>query len=104
MIDDVRQLLGEQTNVERVCDTPCAWWRKIQLEVTSRVPRKRCYSTVFANSQVVEHSTKLPCSRGPLAVRRFFFAGGRCGDDRLFAVVFLGTLKQMHQRQRRILH
>ena len=93
MIDDVRQLLGEQTNVERVRNTPRAWWCKIQLEVTCRVPGKRRDATVFAYSHLVEHAAKLARARSPLAVRRFLFTGGRCGHDGLFAVILLGALK-----------
>ena len=104
VIDDVRQLLGKQTNVECVRNTPRARWRKIQLEVTSRVPSKRGNTTVFANSQLVEHTAKLARARSPLAVRGFLFACCRCSNDGLFAVILLGALKQMHQSQRRILH
>ena len=31
VIDDVRQLLGKQTNVECVCNTTRAWWGEVQL-------------------------------------------------------------------------
>ena len=56
MVGDVRQLFWKQSNVERMRNTTCAWWRKVQLKMARGVPCKCCNATVFANAQLVEHS------------------------------------------------
>ena len=104
VIDDVRELLRKQTEVQGVKHTAGAWCREIQLQVSSRVPRQCGNATMFGDLQVVEHSTQQPCAIGPLAVRRAYLAVGRSGDDSLASAVTLGTFKQMHERELRWLH
>ncbi len=104
MVCDICQLLWKQSNVESVRDTTRAWWSKIQLEVARCIPCKCCNTTVLADAQLVEDSAKLTSARRPLTICCAFATSRSCCDDFFTAVILLGTLKQMHQREWCLLH
>ena len=55
MIDDVSQLFGEQSNIQRMQNTPTTRRSKIQLEMALRVPCKSGDATIGRYPQCVEY-------------------------------------------------
>ena len=96
VIHNVGKLLWEQANVQRVRNTTCARWRKIQLEVSCGIPRKRCNATILRNTQLVQHSTKLTRARSPFAICGALNAGGCRSGNGFFTVILLSTFKNVH--------
>ena len=96
VIHDVGKLLGEQPNVQRVSNSTCARWRKVQLEVSCGIPCKRGNATILRNAQLVQYSTKLTRARSPFAICRALNACGSGSSDGLFAVILLSTFKNVH--------
>ena len=104
MVHDVRQLLGEQTNVERVKNATRAGGGKVQLEVALRVPGKRGDAAVGRDPEIVEHSPEATGSLGPLAVRDAGTSARVRRHHRLVTVVLLGPVEEVDDRQRCVLH
>ena len=66
VVRDVRNLLGEKADIERVQHAAGAGRREAELEMTRRVPPERGDSPVGGNAQCVEHSTKRSCALRPV--------------------------------------
>ncbi len=104
VVHDVGQLLREQPDVQRVQHPAGTRSSKIQLEVTSRVPGKRGDTPVSRDPEGVEHSRQLARPPSKLGVRRALEATRSSGDDLFVPVVSLGSIEEMVDRQRNILH
>ena len=61
-------------------------------------------TTVGGDPEVVEHAAELAGSACPLGVRRSLETGGRSGDDLLVTVVLLGSIEEVGDCQRNVLH
>ena len=104
MIDDVCQLLGEQTNVKSVQYASGTWRGEVQLEVACSVPRECRNATVAGDTELIKHRAYLTRPFGPLGVGRTFDTSARCGDDCLMPEISLGAIKEMQDTQRYFLH
>ena len=65
VVDDVRQLLGEQPDVQRVQHTPGARRGEVQLEVAGGVPGERGHPAVGGDAERVEHAAEAAGARRP---------------------------------------
>ena len=104
MVDDVGQLLGEQTNIESVQNATSARRSKVQLEVSSGVPGESCHATIARDTQLIKNSSNFAGTLGPLRIRRAFETSARSGHDGLVTVIPFGSIKQMQDAQRHFLH
>ncbi|CAB4661068.1 unannotated protein [freshwater metagenome] len=104
MINDVGQLFGKQTNVERVQHATTTGSRKIQLQMALSVPCKRGHTAVLRDSQVVQHSCKTTRALCPLSIGDSFATCSSGSHNVLVAVVFLCTIKEIVHRQLGWLH
>ena len=104
VVHDVRELLWEQPNVQRVRNATCARWREVQLKMARSIPCKCGNATIFRNTQLVQHSTELTRSRCPFAIGGALNPRGCRRGNGLFAVILLGALKQMNHCERCLLH
>ena len=104
VINDVRQLLGEKTDVERVEHPARARRCEVQLEVASCVPCKRCNATVGGDAQCVQRTGQLPGASSELGVCCPLEACPRRRNDLLVAVVLLGPVEDVIDRERYVLH
>ncbi len=68
VVDDVRQLIGEEPDVQRVQHATATGRGEVELEVTCRVPRKRGDASARGDTEGVEHAAQPPGSRRPIAV------------------------------------
>ena len=84
VVDDVSELIGEQTQVEGVGHPTSARRGEVQLEVPGRVPGKGGYPTVRGDPQVVQGTAQAAGTFGPLAVRGPFPSVRGCRDHLLF--------------------
>ena len=104
MVDDVGQLLGEQTNIESVQNATSARRSKVQLKVSSSVPRERCHATIARDTELIKNSSNLARALGPLRICRSLKTSASSGHDGLMTEIPFGSIKQMQDAQRHFLH
>ena len=104
VVHDVRELVGEEADVERVEHTPGAGRREVELEVPGGVPRERRNSTVRRDAEGIEHPGDAMRALGPLAVRDALDATPRGRHHGLVGEELLGALKEVRDRERMVLH
>ena len=104
MVDDVCQLLGEQTNIESVQDATSARRSEIQLKVSGSVPCESRDATIARDTQLVKNSSNLARALSPLRICRSLKTSTSGSHDGLVAEVFFGSIKQMQDAQRHFLH
>ena len=104
MVDDIGQLLGEQTNIESVQDATSARCSKIQLKVSSGIPGESCNATVARYTELVKNSSDLARALSPLRVRCALKASTSGSHDGLVAEILFGSIEQVQDAQRHFLH
>ena len=104
VIDDVRQLLGEQTDVQRVKNPAGARRGKVELEMPRCVPRKRCNAAVGGDTKCVQHASQLPSSARELGICPPFEACPRRRNDLLMTVILFSAVENVIDRERYVLH
>ena len=104
VVDDVRQLLGKEADVQRVQHPPGARRGEVQLEVAGGVPGERRHPAVGGDLQVVEHAAEPARALGPVAVGDPLAPGRRRRRHRLVREVLLGPVEQVRDGQRDVLH
>ena len=95
MIDDVGQLLGEQTNIESVQYASSARRSKVQLEVSSSVPCKCRDATIARDTKLIKNCSDLARALGPLGIGRALKTRTCCSHDGLMTEVFFGPIEKM---------
>ena len=104
VVDDVGELLGEQSDVQRVQDAPGARRGEVQLEVAGGVPPERRHAAVGRDAEVVEDPAEPPGPLGPAAVVRALQPGPRRGGDLLVGEELLRSSEQMWNDEWNVLH
>src|SRR5688572_26173633 len=104
VVDDVGQLLGKETYVERVGDAPATGWREVQLEMAGRVPREGGDAPGRADAEHVERVAEAAGAIGPLTVGRALLAARRGRDDLLVREQLLRPIEHRRHRQWRRHH
>ena len=104
MVDDVRQLLGEQPNVEGVQHASGAWCSKVQLKVSCGVPCECRHSTIVRNAELLKHCAHLTSAVCPLRIRGALKASASCSHDGLMTEILFSSIKKMQDTQGHVLH
>ena len=104
VVGDVDQLLGEQPDVERVQHPAGARGGEVELQVRGGVPAERGDPPVGRDAQRVQRRRQPAHPHGPVGHRRRDLALRRGRDDRLVAEQLLGTVEDVRQGQRPVLH
>ena len=102
VVDDVRELLGEQADVQRVQHPAGARRGEVQLEVAGGVPGERRHPTVGGDPERVEHAAETACgsAQSPYVTR----SRRRRRASRLVREVLLRPVEEVGDRQRDVLH
>ena len=103
VVRDVDLLLGEQPDVERVQHAAGARGGEVELQVRRGVPHERPDASVGRDA-AVQRRGEPPHPHGPVRHRRRDLALRRGRDDRLVAEQLLGTVEDVRQGQRPVLH
>ena len=93
VIHDVRNLLGEQTNVQCVQNTPRTGCCEIQLKVPLRIPRKGANASCCRDSKCIQGTTEATRAVCPFTVRNALTTSCCGSNDLLIAVVLFRTIK-----------
>ena len=104
VVDDVRELLGEEPDVQRVQHPPGARGGEVQLEVAGRVPGERGHPPVGGDAERVEGAAEAPRALRPVGVGHVLAPGRGRRHHALVAEVPLRPLEQGGDRERHVLH
>jgi hypothetical protein len=104
VVDDERQLLREQPDVQRVQDPAGARGGPVEREVVGGVPGERADPGVGGHVERVQHATDPAGAVGPLRDRGAHAAGDGAPDQFLVAVQPLEPVEDGGQGERVVLH
>ena len=104
VINDVRELLWEQTNVQGVSNTTTTRCGKVQLKVTLCVPCECSNTAMLRDAQLIKYGGKTTRAVCPHSVCGALDASCSGSDDVLFGVILLSTIKQVIDGQLSWLH
>jgi hypothetical protein len=105
VVGDVDDLVGEQPDVERVQHPSGARHGQVELEVAGAVPAERGNPAVGRHAEGVDGGSKSADPHSPLRDRRArLAASAHAGDQRLVPEQLLGSVQDVGEDQRSVLH
>ncbi len=104
VVHDVGDLLGEEPDVECVQHPTRARCGEVELQVAGGVPTEGGDAPVCGDAQLVEHPAEAPGPVGPLAVGLALDATGRRRDHVLLGEQGLGSIEEVVEGERSVLH